>query len=136
MKTHRNPDDASLAELRALLPPGSTVTCVLRHVARSGMTRHIDFYLVRDSEARWLSGRISHALGMRQTRDGALIVNGTGMDMGFHVVYELSCILYAGGYHCTGDKGCPSNSHANHPAAPYDVTTVHGDAYALRSKWL
>jgi hypothetical protein len=37
------------------------------------------------------------------------------MDMGFHVVYNLSSALYRGGFGCIGDKPvrCPSNDHSN-----------------------
>ena len=36
------------------------------------------------------------------------------MDMGFHLVYELSHTLYGDGYTCLGKGKCPSNYHVNH----------------------
>jgi len=36
------------------------------------------------------------------------------MDMGFHLVYELSHTLYGDGYACLGKGKCPSNYHNNH----------------------
>lgn len=50
----------------------------------------------------------------------ALMIGGCGMDMGFHLVYELSHVLYggrpdgSGGYKCLGKGKCPSNYHVNH----------------------
>lgn len=57
---------------------------------------------------------IGVALGLRQAKRGdGLIVGGCGMDMGFHLVYELSAMLYGGrrcGLHDEGRAplaGCP-----------------------------
>lgn len=108
--------------LRALLPPGSTVYTVLRHVSRSGMMRHIDVYAILDGEPRWLSGYVSKATGIPRVKD-ALKVGGCGMDMGFHVVYTLSHALYGKGYGCIG-SGCPSNDH-NNPGPRRDDYTPH-----------
>ena len=36
--------DEAREHLLRFLKPGSEVYCVLRHVSRSGMRRHIDFY--------------------------------------------------------------------------------------------
>jgi len=44
----------------------------------------------------------------------ALLIGGCGMDMGFHLVYELSSVLYGKGYQCLGKGQCPSNYHVNH----------------------
>lgn len=89
-------------KLRKLLPPGSMVRSILRHVSRSGMVRHIDFYAFpanSDSgrggaDTYYLSGYIAAALGYRRTRSGALIVGGCGMDMAYHIVHSLSYALH------------------------------------------
>ncbi len=106
------------AHLRALLPVGTTVTCVLRSVARSGMSRRIDFYkLGADGSHDWLTSRIARALGDGGEVDKGLRVSGCGMDMGFHVVHELAARLYPDGFGCIGDTPggarCPSNDHMN-----------------------
>lgn len=65
----------------------------------------------------------------------ALVVNGCGMDMGFHVVYELGYTLYGrDGFICIGER-CPSNDHSN---GDRDYTPhAHTDGgYALRYEWL
>ncbi len=45
MKRQDREKEEARAELRQLCPPGTVVTTVLRHVARSGMYRCIDVYL-------------------------------------------------------------------------------------------
>lgn len=44
-------------------------------------------------------------------------MNGCGMDMGFHLVYSLSRVLFSpkqGGFECLGiGHYCPSNDHSN-----------------------
>lgn len=105
----------SIEWLRDVLKPGDTVYCVLRHVSRSGMMRHIDFYQLCNGKAepRWLSWHIARALDMRTAEPmGSLKVGGCGMDMGFHVVYNLAATLYRGGVGCIGE-GCLSNDHSN-----------------------
>src|SRR3990167_10460617 len=105
-------------DLRKLLKPGDTVYTVLRHVSRSGMRRGIDCYRMNDGgDPSWLSYMISKAVGIpfNKKRD-CLNVGGCGMDMGFHVVYELSHALYPDGFECIGDtegNRCPSNDHSN-----------------------
>ena len=93
--------DAALAELRALLPAGTTVYTILRHVSRSGMPPHVSVKILTPDPA-WpvqdITYRVATALGRwwRFTRRGevALIVDGAGMDMGFHVVYTLAQALF------------------------------------------
>ena len=56
------------------------------------------------------------------------------MDMGFHLVYELSRALYPAGFVCSGDK-CNSNDHSNgdRDHSPHQ----HQDGgYALRCRWI
>lgn len=97
--------------LRKLCPPGTKVYTVLRHVSKSGMTRDLDCYVMEDGEPRWITGYVCRATGFTRKGDHAR-VGGCGMDIGFHLVYELSARLYAGGHGCTGE-GCTSNDHSN-----------------------
>jgi len=113
----------AIEELRKLLPPGTTVYTVLRHVARSGMSRDIDVYAFScdggEAQPHWLSHLVAKATGFAFTdRRDCLRVPGCGMDMGFHVVSSLSRVLYPDGFGCLGDPGergqrCPSNDHSN-----------------------
>lgn len=116
--------DEALADLRKWIKPGDTVYTILDHVSASGMSRAIRVVVPYTREdgtidhvhPNWAVGRV---LGLRHyKRNGreqdALVVGGCGMDMGFHLVYELSYALYGKGYSCLGKGKCPSNYHNNH----------------------
>lgn len=112
--------ESAVARLRETidLKPGDTVHTILRHVSRSGMSRRIGLVVLRTAD----DGRLvdfhpnisaAEALGLRTDRDGeGIIVGGCGMDMGFHLVYSLSRVLFPEGFGCIGE-GCPSNDHSN-----------------------
>ncbi len=124
-KAQRTERDEAIVQLRAWIKPGDTVYTILDSVSRSGMSRQIRVVLpyTRDDgtiDHLHPNHAISTALGIRQAKRGdGLIIGGCGMDMGFHLVYELSHALYGDGYPCLG-KGadgrgkCPSNYHNNH----------------------
>lgn len=83
-----------------ILKEGDTVYTVLRHVSASGMSRRIDLYIFRDNKPVYLSGHYAMMQGEDPPKDGYK-VGGCGMDMGFHLVYTLSSLLYKkdrGGY--------------------------------------
>ena len=70
-----------------------------RHVSTSGMSRDISLYVVRNNELFNITYYASVALGWKLVeRNGsrAIRVTGAGMDMGFHLTYNLSSVLYAG----------------------------------------
>jgi hypothetical protein len=87
------------AELRDLLGDKPNVYTILRSVSASGMTRHISLKTIHRGEliditylaSRVMGDKLSERLGHNTIR-----VNGCGMDMGWHLVYNLSSILYAG----------------------------------------
>ena len=99
----------------------------------------------------WAYGwNAAKALGYTMDRDReGLRVSGCGMDMGFHVVYSLSRVLYPDGFECIGE-GCPSNDHSNGdrdytphlnggkaPHEPGYVAHWHSNGgYALRQRWV
>jgi len=136
----------AILHLRSVLHPGDTVYCVLRHVSRSGMSRNIDFYYIADGAPVWIASYVGHALGTPQSlknweRSQGLTVGGCGMDMGFHMVYNLSRVLFPHGFACTGDK-CGSNDHSNDRDGSFDRNKFAGKmhtgdgGYALRHSWL
>lgn len=142
-ETQREAEEAR-AQLRELLPPGSTVRTILRHVSRSGMTRAIS-PVVNGEDSTWLVVRA--VPGFKFNRNGGVTMGGCGMDMGFALIYHLSHALYPDGFECTGvseyaDDGdggrikpCPSNDHSN---GDRDYTPHHhaSGGYALRQEWL
>lgn len=88
----------SLAELRRLCPPGTTVHTKLVHVSRSGMRREIApivFKRGKVSDGRYIWWHVAVVLGLAVNgqRD-AVKVDGCGMDMGFHIVNALSYVLH------------------------------------------
>lgn len=89
----------AIERLRDILKPGDTVYTILKHKSRSGMQRKIDLYAIKPNcngvhEPRYLSGYAARALGWRLSDGRGIVVDGCGMDMGFHVVYELSGVLF------------------------------------------
>lgn len=87
----------AIEKLRAMLPPGSKVHTVVRHVSSSGMTRHISCLVSSEDGINDITWLVSRALEYRRAKDGGLVVSGCGMDMGFHVVYNLGRTLYPKG---------------------------------------
>jgi hypothetical protein len=79
------------------------VYLVLRSVARSGMSRVIWPFVTVDGEPLGLGYCGAVALERRyDERKEGIVVQGCGMDMGFELVYAMSCKLYGyqdrGGY--------------------------------------
>jgi len=80
---------------------GDIVYTILRHRSSSGMSRDISL-LITDKD----TGRIvdityyaAAAMGDRLIESKghrAIRVNGAGMDMGFHLIYNLSSVLFHG----------------------------------------
>ena len=121
--------------LRKMLKPGDTVHTILDNVSRSGMSRNIRVVVLRDGEAMHPNYSVSVLLGYPWAKHGdGMRVGGCGMDMGFALVYHLSCVLFPNGFECIG-QGCPSNDHSN---GDRDYTPHHHQegGYALRHRWL
>lgn len=89
--------------LRQHFPKGSTIYTVLRSVSRSGMSRVISVVALTPDGPRFLSYQTAAVLGIPCTDKGeaGVKVRGCGMDMGFHVAYELSKAIYTDGYACS-----------------------------------
>jgi hypothetical protein len=76
-----------------------TVYTILRRVSSSGMTRHISLKIAQGGEIYDITYNAALALG-EKLHDvngfNTIKVNGCGMDMGFHLVYSLSSVLFHG----------------------------------------
>lgn len=136
-KAQKAEREEAIASLREILPPGTTIYTALRHVSRSGMQREISLHIVEDGGIRWISGYAARAMGARLGKRDGIIAGGCGMDMGFHLVNNLSYALYPDGISCVGDK-CPANDHSN---GDRDYTPGHphskGSAgYAFFHRWI
>jgi hypothetical protein len=89
------PDEA-VAELREMYPVGSSVTCVVLHVSKSGMSRAIMVISPEHENVSWL---VARALDWHLHRNhNAVNVVGVRMDMTFHMVHSLALTLYGDGY--------------------------------------
>ena len=140
--TQRRDYQKDLDDLRQLLPPGTTVYTVLRHVSSSGMLRVISPVVIHDGTPFDITWRVALALGWRRDdkRDG-IRVTGAGQDMGWHLVYALSAALYPDGFPCIEHKypesRCPSNDHISSRILGEQVPYHHRDGgYALLQRWL
>ena len=113
--------------LRKILAPGSTVYTVLRHVSSSGMSRRISLFAVApdhtgNMELRNLDALYARATGDRRSKvDGAIVVGGCGMDMGFALVYNLGYALWPNG------TTAPHGTRNGEPD--------HNGGYALKHQW-
>lgn len=159
-KAQKQEQAEAIEHLKQLVKPGDTVYTVLRHVSRSGMMRLIDCYIIADQKPLWITSYVAKAIDYRQDyKTSALKVSGCGMDMGFHVVYILSSVLFREGFGCIGrneqdySHSCPSNDHSNgdrdytrhcdgnHTDECVGCGTGHNHwhtsgGYALRHEWM
>jgi hypothetical protein len=105
--------EESIAELRAILPPGSTVFTEIASSETDTWPRetHIKVYVSEDKKPRDITWIAAHAIGSRMNRAGDAIVSLQRIrNAEFAVVAELSLALFADGFECIG-KGCPSHEH-------------------------
>jgi hypothetical protein len=100
-------------DLRALMAGDESpvIGTILRHCSASGMSRDISVYY-KETNITYLAAiamgdKVKNSKGFNAIR-----VTGCGMDMGFHLVYNLSITLFS------PDK--------------YD----HESAYRLKQRWL
>ena len=125
----------AINKLRELLPPGTRVYTILRHVSRSGMKRHISAVVHTEDGNDDITWLVARACGDKIADDGGIKCSGAGMDM----VHNLSYALYPDGFECTGVDDprlrCPSNDHSN---GDRDYSPHHHSSggYALRQQWL
>ena len=81
------------------LNESSVVYTILRKVSSSGMSRDISLLVANGGEINDITYYAADVMGSRLI-DGyssrAIRVHGAGMDMGFHLVYNLSSVLFKG----------------------------------------
>jgi hypothetical protein len=81
------------------LPRNTVIYSIVRSVSQSGMSRNIDFFVIKDDKPIWITPALRDILDYKQDKKyGALKVNGTGMDMCFHIVNSLGYKLHNDGY--------------------------------------
>ncbi len=127
-----------MSTLHDILPPGTTVHTILRHVSKSGMSRDISLVILTPDGPRDITALAAEAMGSRlssRVTFPAIRVGGCGMDMGFHMVYSLARALYPDGHLCTGARDCPSNDHSNdYGRLAREWDKAHGEIVGTREE--
>lgn len=89
----------SIEALKSYLKKGMALHAIIRQVSNSGMSRNISFKVIDKKELIDLSWHISKALEYPfNDKHHAIKISGCGMDMAFHVVHNLSHVLFNNGY--------------------------------------
>lgn len=112
----------AIERLHEYLKPGSVVTTVTRHTSRSGMQREISMAVCHEGTIVNLDYWVAHALGYKLGKHDGIVVGGCGMDMGFHLVYNLGRALWR--------DGTPQ-PHGKRNGQPDS-----DGGYALKHRWL
>ena len=91
--------EKAIEKLKEEKKEGDVLWTELRHVSKSGMTRHIGVRHIKDNYPLNYTYLVAEALGSKVSDryDGIKIV-GCGMDKGFELIYNLSYVLYGNGY--------------------------------------
>jgi hypothetical protein len=111
------------AQILKFVSPGSKVYTVLRHVAKSGMSRTMSIFVVdKGGEILSITTYVADLCDYTCTKDGYLRADGCGMDMGFSVVYNLGQALW------------PEGTEKPHGTRNGEPDSVGG--YALNQVWL
>ncbi len=118
------------ARLLAMLAPNDRVYTCLRNVSSSGMSRRISVHIITATDAsegkpyiRDISHLVADLTGFRLAKHGdGLQIGGCGMDMGFHVVYQLGQAMWP--------EGTPE-PHGTRNGEP-----DRAGGYALKQQWL
>jgi hypothetical protein len=111
----------AVADLRAILAPGDIIYTNVAHVSPSGMTRWIDLYKLVPDDRIYLSGYAAAVLdepAPHTQKHGGVKATGCGMDMGFHLVYNLAWVLFHDDPRWT------------------DANSTKDAGYALTQRWL
>lgn len=117
----------ALKSLREKLKAGSAVYTIVKHVSSSGMTRHISLFIVSKGEIVCIDWEASHIIGWKRNKtNGALVIGGCGMDMGFHAVYTLGRHLFPKGFKLPKGK-----IGRNGDKSGFDTD----GGYALKQEW-
>jgi hypothetical protein len=108
-----NKKEEAIAQLRAVLRPGSTVytEIVPSETVTWPRETHIKLHVVQDNVPRSITGLAGSAIGSRMSESGDAIVTLKSLRKAeFSVVAALAIALFHNGFVCIG-QGCPSNEH-------------------------
>lgn len=131
MKYSKEDKAEALATLRKLCPPGTTVYTKLNHVSRSGMSRSITPFIMIGNEPRYIAYSVAVLFNQSRDKYDGIRVSGCGMDIGFHLVYNLSYLLYPEGFSTIGKS--PTGKHTGQFATreAYHDAIVNGWTFRI-----
>ena len=101
MKGRTMTKEEAIKRLKEEIKKGDILYTQLNHVSQSGMMRHISVRQIKNNYPLDWTRLVSLALDWKEGKNrcgGGVKVGGCGMDMGFHLVYTLSSVLYDDGY--------------------------------------
>ena len=127
-----NTTKENIKELKKLIGHKHRVYTKLDHVSSSGMTRHISCYVVHKGELR----NVTHLVGWitdykRNKKTDGLVIGGCGMDMGFHLIYTLSRIMYPKGF-----KSSERNRFNGMKPKDKDYEWDNDGGYRIKHEWM
>jgi hypothetical protein len=89
----------AIKHLKQFIKKGDTIFTKIEKVSTSGMYRHIKVISIKKNNPSYWSYYVAKILEWSyKDKTNAVGVGGCGMDMGFHLVYTLSRILFKDGY--------------------------------------
>ena len=86
--------------LKKAFPKGSTAYTKLVYCSKSGMMRVIQVIGIKKNEPYYYGYDVAELLDLKyidKNGDYGVKIGGCGMDMGFHLIYNLSSELYKDG---------------------------------------
>jgi hypothetical protein len=95
--------EEAIKTLKENIKKGDVIYTQLNHISQSGMMRHIQLRQIKNNYPLDWSRLVAVALDWKEAKNkfgsyNGIKVGGCGMDMGFHLVYTLSRVLYNDGY--------------------------------------
>lgn len=113
--------DAAIKDLREALKPGDRITCTVRHVSKSGMSRSIMLQIPERNDDGTLAIRditymTAKAIGARfDDKNQGVVMGGIGMNMCFEAVYNLGRVLFPEGFGVEGRTRAGTKVRARDP---------------------
>lgn len=104
MDTATKTDKDYALDMVKQLDKGATIYGIVKSVSKSGMSRRIKFFTIKDNRPFILTYTIGQLLGYNLKDDGTISVSGVGMDMIFKVVYDLGLVVHNDGYFFRSDS--------------------------------
>ena len=96
--TKKQEKQDAIEYIKKHIKKGDTLYTKIVKVSPSGLSRQITVLDIKDGTPSYWSYYVSKILGYTLKDNGAIFVKGCGMDMGLHVIYSLSQVLFNDGY--------------------------------------